>query len=287
MHCVSNSSREPRSTRARRVYGLSLMCLLLLPAARLNAQCVGDCSGDNRVSMAELVTATRLALGESASCAAADRDGNGVTVDEVVASVNSASGGCAQLATPTPSSTPTPTMPQATATPTTTVDGCGDGMVDLAIGETCDDGNTVDGDSCPANCRIATCALDLTSSVQVDVRVEVPAGKEIVGVQTFLRYPDGVVAVRGAGGDNNVFDQISEQPDNVVLQPNDIEYGLIVVAYSFDGSAIAPGQLLSVRFNPCREARAPQASDFACSVNGAGDVNGVEVAGVTCSATLR
>ena len=35
---------------------------------------------------------------------------------------------------------------------------CGDGIVNLAGGETCDDGNTLDGDGCPSNCRIEACA---------------------------------------------------------------------------------------------------------------------------------
>ncbi len=29
---------------------------------------------------------------------------------------------------------------------------CGDGIIDTEFGETCDDGNTTDGDGCPSNC---------------------------------------------------------------------------------------------------------------------------------------
>ena len=33
---------------------------------------------------------------------------------------------------------------------------CGNGLVDAAAGETCDDGNTTPGDGCDANCQVET-----------------------------------------------------------------------------------------------------------------------------------
>ncbi|XXF75415.1 hypothetical protein P2318_20350 [Myxococcaceae bacterium GXIMD 01537] len=36
----------------------------------------------------------------------------------------------------------------------TNINACGDGIVDLAFGESCDDGNTVDGDGCDAHCHV-------------------------------------------------------------------------------------------------------------------------------------
>ena len=35
---------------------------------------------------------------------------------------------------------------------------CGDGMLNTAAGESCDDGNTKDGDGCPGNCVLAVCS---------------------------------------------------------------------------------------------------------------------------------
>lgn len=35
-----------------------------------------------------------------------------------------------------------------------TVDGCGDGLIQLAYGESCDDGNGIDGDGCDASCHV-------------------------------------------------------------------------------------------------------------------------------------
>lgn len=59
--------------------------------------CIGDCNGDGRVTIGELVLSVGMALDRrSAQCAAVDRDGSGsVTVDELVAAVGSALAGCA------------------------------------------------------------------------------------------------------------------------------------------------------------------------------------------------
>ena len=142
----------------RRARGALIGFFLVLTGSApiASAQCAGDCNGDGHVSVAELVVATRVALGEEAACGSLD---HAATIDEVVTAVNNAHGTCPIPATPTPTSTPTPTQTtgQATVTPTA-VAGCGDNNVDATIDETCDDGNTADGDSCPANCRIATCA---------------------------------------------------------------------------------------------------------------------------------
>jgi hypothetical protein len=53
----------------------------------------GDCNGDRRVSIEELIISVRIALGETAptACAAADRNGDGeVRIDELIAAVNAA-----------------------------------------------------------------------------------------------------------------------------------------------------------------------------------------------------
>lgn len=79
------------------------------------ALCTGDCDGDGRVTVSELVRGVRIALEiESAgTCSALDGDGNGaVTIAELVAAVRAAVEGCP----PTPTATPSPS-PTATATP--------------------------------------------------------------------------------------------------------------------------------------------------------------------------
>jgi len=273
---------------SRATFGiLSTFAMLFLFVSVGHSQCVGDCDGNGVVTPAELVTAVRAALGEPATCSAADREGDGVTIDEVVAAVSNSTSGCPAAGTATPTATPTPTRTPQSATATTTpVAGCGDGIVDFANGETCDDSNTVDDDGCPANCRIRTCALS-SEPVEVDIDFTVPGGIEVVGVQTFLRYADGVVGIPGRGGDDRIFDRLTEIPENVVLQPNDLDYGLIMIAYSFDSTPIVPGRLFTATFDRCRDARLPAADDFRCVVKAAGDASGTDVSGVACTATLR
>lgn len=59
--------------------------------------CVGDCSGDNRVAINELVRGVNMALGNVSvdDCPSFDRNGNRlVSISELVAAVNSALRGC-------------------------------------------------------------------------------------------------------------------------------------------------------------------------------------------------
>jgi hypothetical protein len=59
--------------------------------------CPGDCNGDGRVTIAELLTAVNVALGTTAvaACLHADRDhDSSVSVDELISAVNTALHGC-------------------------------------------------------------------------------------------------------------------------------------------------------------------------------------------------
>jgi len=61
------------------------------------AACDGDCDGDGRVAIHELVNGVRIALGSSplVTCSACDANGDGaVSVDELVRAVNAALGAC-------------------------------------------------------------------------------------------------------------------------------------------------------------------------------------------------
>lgn len=95
----------------------SLAGVALVAPQVARGQCLGDCDGDGRVTVAELVTGVSIALGTSAvsRCAAvdADRDG-GVSIAELVRAVGSAIAGCPPTATATAAPTeapPTPTEP--------------------------------------------------------------------------------------------------------------------------------------------------------------------------------
>jgi hypothetical protein len=80
---------------------MAITGLLTLVAAPLAAQggCVGDCDGDDSVSVSELITGVNIALGAQSveNCEAMDADRNGsVTVNELIAAVNSALVGCGE-----------------------------------------------------------------------------------------------------------------------------------------------------------------------------------------------
>jgi hypothetical protein len=65
-----------------------------------SAGCTGDCSGDGKVTVDELLTMMNIALGnaEGTNCLAGDADGDGlITVDEVILAVNNALNGCGSV----------------------------------------------------------------------------------------------------------------------------------------------------------------------------------------------
>jgi hypothetical protein len=121
------SPRSPRPIR-RGAAGTALLVLAL--ARTVPAVCVGDCNGDGRVSVEEIVRGVGIVLGTTpiGSCERLDRDGNGtVTIDELVAAVGFALRGCpatpvAASASPTPVMSPTATrvVPSASPTPSST-----------------------------------------------------------------------------------------------------------------------------------------------------------------------
>ena len=61
------------------------------------AGCVGDCGGDGAVTITELVTLVKIALGSAnvSACAAGDANSDGaVTIGEIIRAVNAALNGC-------------------------------------------------------------------------------------------------------------------------------------------------------------------------------------------------
>lgn len=74
-----------------------LLGVFLLGAGRAPAQCVGDCSADNEVTVDEIIVMVNIALGtaEISACTAGDSGGDGeITVDEIVAAVNNSLNNC-------------------------------------------------------------------------------------------------------------------------------------------------------------------------------------------------
>ena len=226
--------------------------LLLSSAATARAQdmCTGDCDGDGEVAINELILGVNIALGSQAvdNCPSFDIDGDGtVAINELIKAVNNALTGC--------------------------VSGpvCGDGFVDLAGGETCDDGNTVDGDDCPANCHVAACQPSGTKvSADVDFTTD-PADLPITGLELFIRYPDGVVGIPGSAGDAAVMSAVTSS--SFSLTPNDRDYGLTAVLFDSTFAGVPAGTALHIEFDLCQGASAPSPGDFACVVNSAADID--------------
>ena len=259
---------------------LCALALLGTSTTPVAAQCVGDCNRDAEVTVDELVLGVNIALGTAqlAACPLLDADASqDVTIDELIAAVNSALNGCSAVNTPTPTA-----MPGGTPTPPA---GCGDGVVDFNGGETCDDGNTADGDACPANCRIASCIAAGTMRT-ADVSLTSRPGVDIAGVSLFVRYPDGIVRIPGAANDQQVQDRLSNLPDNGFSTPNDLDYGLRMVLISIDQSPFPAGRLFSIAFDDCLGAKPPTAGDFRCTVESAADVDLNSISGVTCTVAL-
>ena len=249
------------------------------------AQCAGDCNNDGRVVISELITAVNISLELRSvdDCTAADVNANGaVAINELILAVNASLDGCAATATPTP------TSHEPTATPTespTPPAGCGDGVVDLPGGETCDDGNLEEGDGCPANCRIAACEPS-EETVVVDVNYATDPASDVSGMQLFFRYPDGVVDIPGRTIDPSVRERITSANFNIT--PNDRNYGLTLVLQdpSFFGPSM--GTAVTVTFDLCVGANRPAAGDFRCDIDTVADsaLNDIS-ANTTCTIVVR
>lgn len=273
MYRTSHAALDRGTTRRAPLRSALVVLTLFALTTAAQAQCVGDCNTDGEVTINELILGVNIALGSAplTDCAVFDADASGdVTVNELIAAVNNALNGCS------PTGTPTPTPPP----------GCGNGVVDFGLGETCDDGNTLDGDSCPATCRIAACTAS-GSMVGVDVSFTPPPGVDIGGLTVLLRYPDGVVRIPGSANAPAVQDRVTNLPDNAFSTLNDLDYALRVVMLTTDQTPFAPGQLFLVTFDTCQEAIPPATGMFSCKVEDAADTNAVTVTGVTCAAVLH
>ncbi|HYD47415.1 MAG TPA: hypothetical protein VEB21_03670 [Terriglobales bacterium] len=239
----------------------ALTAAILVVSVRVEAQCLGDCSADGSVTVDEIITGVNIALGTAELSTCTVLDGNtdsAVTVDEILTAINFALTGCIAGGR------------------------CGDGTVDFADGETCDDGNAEDGDGCPADCRIESCEPSGTMT-ELKIAFSVPATSEATALTVFVRYPDGVVRIPGAGNDPQVGARIFDAPTTVSLTPNDLDYALRVVAFSPDLSPITPGTFFTIAFDNCSGSQTPALVDFECIVEDAADINLDPLTDVTCS----
>jgi cysteine-rich repeat protein len=257
---------------------LAPLAALLLSAGftgRATAQCAGDCNDDGSVAINELITGVNIALGSAEVSACSSFDGNGCTTGPT--------------ATPTPSQgTPGPT---ATVTPTRNTSGCGDGFIDV-LGErgpveTCDDGNTIDDDGCPATCYVAPCTLMMDRRFKVAVNFStVDPNVYLTSLSLFLRYPDGVVDVPGRDNSAPVLAAVTS--DIYATTPRDFDYGLRLLLEDPSLVGYNEGTAATIEFSICDGATQPPVSSISCVVKEGGDpeFNVVPADQINCSLAL-
>lgn len=154
---------------------------------------------------------------------------------------------------------------------------------DDCAGETCDDGNTVEGplDTCPANCRIERC--DPTGeTINFNVNFTAPAGVVVTGLEFFVRYPDGIVDIPGSGTSPLVAERLSSDSFPSVTA-NDVNFGLNVVMFDSSLFGSPAGTALTINFDRCSGAPVPVAADFSCTLVAASDDSLLDITSqVTC-----
>ena len=184
--------------------------------------------------------------------------------------------------TTTATSSTTSTSTSTSTSSTTTPVGCGNGTT--SGGETCDDGNNSDNDSCPADCRIAACTPLTTTQRFVSVRFAPPEGGLVAGITVLLDYPEGSVDLPG-NATTFPAGTISGVPTGASVSVNDLNFGgkghAIRITVG-SGAALPPGQIVRLRFQDCQGATLPPASAFPCTVLSASDPFLNPVGGVQC-----
>jgi cysteine-rich repeat protein len=197
-------------------------------------------------------------------------------------------------ATATPTTTATVTATRPTRTPTATLGPavCGDNIVNIPGGETCDDGNTLDGDACPATCRAHPCTAGSIGTMVVELRLRpTPADAALAAATVFLRYREDRITIPGSNADAAVRERVTS-PAGFSVTPNDFDYGLRAVLIDPSLVGISGGLALAVEFDLCGGEAVPLARDFRCDLLDAAALddtgNPIDVSGqVTCQVTVK
>jgi cysteine-rich repeat protein len=140
---------------------------------------------------------------------------------------------------------------------------CGNGKIDA--GETCDDGNQVEGDSCPSNCVVASCTDG--GDVTATVNFAAPAGVDLTAIQVLVGYPEDKIRIPGSANQAQVLNRIFVTDPVAALSANDLNYAVRLLVNTDGSTAITGGpSLLTVDFDTCIGAPAVTDGDFACVV---------------------
>ncbi|HUI24591.1 MAG TPA: hypothetical protein VL403_00800 [Candidatus Kryptonia bacterium] len=151
--------------------------------------------------------------------------------------------------------------------------------------ETCDDGNAVSGDSCPANCVINSCTPSGHTRFAL-VAISAPAGVSVAGLSVLVTYPDGTVGIPGAASDQSVQDRVfAGFGGDGFVTVNDLNYALRVALAANPGAEV-PMVAFGAMVDTCTGAPTATNDQFRCSVESAADANGGAITGVTCQVTI-
>ena len=126
--------------------------------------------------------------------------------------------------------------------------------------ETCDDGNTLNTDSCPSDCIVDPCAQTQTASVTLSVNLVTDSG-DAFGVGTvFIDYPEGLSFIPGSGEESQVQSAVTNRPTtgSPTCLVNDRDHGLQFGCLSTGG--FPEGLFFRAAFNDCDGGRAPTAA---------------------------
>ena len=179
-----------------------------------------------------------------------------------------------RTATPTATRTVTPT-PTATATPGGPV--CGNGIKET--GEDCDDGNTVNCDTCPSNCKNSTAPVQCSSTtVRHAQRLQIlaPPSDTLAGATVCLDYPSGVVALPGTGAVTGRVSGIT----NAITALNDFNNAVqLTFASTVNQTEFDP----IISFDLCTGQTAPPPTAFKCVTKVASNGSPLDPTTVVCT----
>jgi cysteine-rich repeat protein len=162
---------------------------------------------------------------------------------------------------------------------------CGNGRIEA--GETCDDGNTQNGDVCPADCRVEPCTPTATR-VDTTVRFARPTGTSVGGIVVYITYPDGRISLPGTGLEISVKARVTNPQSGFTINTNDFDYAIRVAESAANRTLNPANPLFRISYDLCQGETAPAAAAFTCTVLDVSTPLGdpLPLTGISCSVTV-
>ena len=119
----------------------------------------------------------------------------------------------------------------------TNINACGDGIIDLALGESCDDGNNADGDGCDARCQVEP--FETTAPVKISRELACTTSVANAARKIAVDGSGTIFAVMQCGTTANVV--VSTDRGQTFSAPLDLSTGLVTPAANALQVAVAAG----------------------------------------------